>query len=91
ELDQTEILLQITPIKQSEDQSQESYDAQLNVLSVAKILADASREKAKTYTRRRRSTDSSRVSTAEEIHGKDEEIDQKLNKEEMAKAVAREE
>ncbi|GKE41272.1 hypothetical protein Tco_1464677 [Tanacetum coccineum] len=40
-----------------------SSEAQLGVLSAAKILADASRERVKTYTRRRRSTDSSRVST----------------------------
>ncbi|GJY64296.1 hypothetical protein Tco_0465756 [Tanacetum coccineum] len=64
---------------------------------------DASREKVKTYNKRRRSTDSSRdstdgglFSTAEEIQGKeqistDEEIAKKLNEEEMAKAAAREE
>ncbi|GKE00553.1 putative ribonuclease H-like domain-containing protein, partial [Tanacetum coccineum] len=103
--------LHVTPTKakapQVEEQSQESFEAQLSVLSAAKILADASKERVKTYNRRRRSTDSSRdstaggtagglFSTAEEIQGKtqistDEEIAQKLNKEEMAKDAAREE
>ncbi|GKG59168.1 hypothetical protein Tco_0602877, partial [Tanacetum coccineum] len=67
------------------------------------ILTDASKERVTTYNRRRRSTDSSRDSTAgglfstvEEIQGKnqistDEEIAQKLNEEEMVKATAREE
>ncbi|GKF81166.1 hypothetical protein Tco_0239768, partial [Tanacetum coccineum] len=52
----------------------------------------------KRYTRRRRSTISSRdstaggiFSTAEEILSTDERIAKKLNEEEMAKAVAREE
>ncbi|GJT24881.1 hypothetical protein Tco_0894818 [Tanacetum coccineum] len=103
ELDQTDTLQQITPTKvsQGEEQSQESSEVQLDVLSAAKILADASRERVKTYksyTRRRRSTVSSRdstagglFSTAEEILSTDERIAQKLNEEEMAKAAAREE
>ncbi|GKB85971.1 hypothetical protein Tco_0958243 [Tanacetum coccineum] len=102
ELDQTDTLQQITPTKvsQGEEQSQESSEVQLDVLSAAKILADASRERVKTYksyTRRRRSTVSSRdstagglFSTAEEILSTDERIAQKLNEEEMAKAAARE-
>ncbi|GJY98992.1 hypothetical protein Tco_0516422 [Tanacetum coccineum] len=65
-------------------------------IDLAKILADASREKVKTYTRRR-STNSSRdstagglFSTAEEVQGKeqistDEKVAQKLNDEEMAR------
>ncbi|GKC32611.1 hypothetical protein Tco_1039905 [Tanacetum coccineum] len=67
----------------------------------AKILVDASRERVKTYksyTRRRRSTVSSRdstagglFSTAKEILSTDERIAQKLNEEEMAKATTREE
>ncbi|GKE95049.1 hypothetical protein Tco_1579904 [Tanacetum coccineum] len=78
-----------------------SYEVQLDVLSAAKILADASRERVKTYksyTRRRRSTVSSRDSTTvglfntpEEILSINERIAQKLNEEEMAKAAAREE
>ncbi|GKB76777.1 hypothetical protein Tco_0943672 [Tanacetum coccineum] len=103
ELDQTDTLQQITPIKvsQGEEQSQESSEVQLDVLSAAKILADASRERVKTYksyTRKRRSTVSSRdsttgglFSTVEEILSTDERIAQKLNEEEMAKATAREE
>ncbi|GJW64492.1 hypothetical protein Tco_0116376 [Tanacetum coccineum] len=103
ELDQTDTLQQITPTKvsQGEEQSQESSEVQLDVLSAAKILADASKERVKTYksyTRRRRSTVSSRdstagglFSTAEEILSIDERIAQKLNEEEMAKAAAREE
>ncbi|GJX70752.1 hypothetical protein Tco_0307923 [Tanacetum coccineum] len=97
-------LQQLTPTKgaQGEEQSQESFEAQLGVLSTAKILADASKERVKTYTRRR-STDSLRVSTvgglfstAEGVQGKeqistDEKVAQKLNDEEMARAAAREE
>ncbi|GJZ39203.1 hypothetical protein Tco_0585766 [Tanacetum coccineum] len=47
---------QFTPTKvtQGEEQCQESSKAQLGVLSAAKILADASKERAKTYTRRRK-------------------------------------
>ncbi|GKC60832.1 hypothetical protein Tco_1088430, partial [Tanacetum coccineum] len=43
-------LQQLTPTKvaQGEEQSQESSEAKLGVLSVAKILADASRERVKT-------------------------------------------
>ncbi|GJU79202.1 hypothetical protein Tco_1276272 [Tanacetum coccineum] len=72
-------LQQFTPTKvtQGEEQCQESSEAQLSVLSAAKILADASRSKVKTYTKRR-STDSSRdstagglFSTAEEVQGKE--------------------
>ncbi|GJU89368.1 hypothetical protein Tco_1301791 [Tanacetum coccineum] len=89
---------QFTPTKvtQGEEQCQESSEAQLSVLSAAKILADASREKVKTYTKIR-STDSSRdstagglFSTAEEVQGKeqistDEKVAQKLQDGEMAR------
>ncbi|GKB25688.1 hypothetical protein Tco_0865089, partial [Tanacetum coccineum] len=93
----------ITPTKvtQGEEQSQESFEVQLDVLSAAKILADASRERVKTYksyTIRSRSIVSSRDSTvgglfctAEEILSTDERIAQKLNEEEMAKLDEREE
>ncbi|GJZ78947.1 hypothetical protein Tco_0643784 [Tanacetum coccineum] len=94
-------LQQLTPTKviQGEEQCQESSEAQLSVLSAAKILADSSRERVKTYTRR--STNSSRdntagghFSTAEEVQGKeqistDEKVAQKLNDKEMARAAAR--
>ncbi|GJU46679.1 hypothetical protein Tco_1203945 [Tanacetum coccineum] len=66
---------------------------QTDTFYAAKILADASRERVKTYksyTRRRRSTVSSRdstagglFSTAEEILSTNERIAQKLNEEEM--------
>ncbi|GKD89306.1 hypothetical protein Tco_1364813 [Tanacetum coccineum] len=67
-------------------------------VDAAKILTDASREKTfRSYTRRR-STDSLKVSTAgdlfstaEEFLSIVEEIAQKLNEEEMAKAAARKE
>ncbi|GJT04375.1 hypothetical protein Tco_0838837 [Tanacetum coccineum] len=99
------VFTEFTPTKatQGEEQSQDSSDAHLGVLSAVKILADASREREKTYTRRRRSTDSSRVSTAagifstaEDVHDKeqfstDEQIAQKLHDEEKARAAAREE
>ncbi|GJZ31054.1 hypothetical protein Tco_0576101 [Tanacetum coccineum] len=103
ELDQTDTFQQITPTKvsQGEEQSHKSSEVRLDVLSAAKILADVSRERVKTYksyTRKRRSTVSSRdstvgglFSTAEEILSTDERIAHKLNKEEMAKAAAREE
>ncbi|GJX75108.1 hypothetical protein Tco_0313703 [Tanacetum coccineum] len=98
EYDHTDTFQQITPTKvsQGEEQSQESSEVQLDVLSAAKIFADASRERVKSYKsyiKRRRSTVSSRDSTArglfsiaEEILSSDEKIAQKLNKEEMAKA-----
>ncbi|GKB06162.1 putative ribonuclease H-like domain-containing protein, partial [Tanacetum coccineum] len=68
-------LQQFTPLKvtQGEEQCQESSEAQLSVLSAAKILADASREKVKTYTRRR-STDSSRDSTTGGLFSTAEEV-----------------
>ncbi|GKA17717.1 hypothetical protein Tco_0697554 [Tanacetum coccineum] len=98
------ILQQLTPTKvtQGEEQCQESFEAQLSVLNAVKILTDASKERVNTYTRRR-STDSSRDSTAgglfsaaEEVQGKkqistDEKVAQKLNDKEMARAAAREE
>ncbi|GKC29032.1 hypothetical protein Tco_1036326, partial [Tanacetum coccineum] len=89
-------LQQFTPTKvtQGEEQCQESSEAQLSVLSVAKILADASKEKVKTYTRRR-STDSSRDSTAGGLFSTTEEVQGKehisTDKKEMARAAAREE
>ncbi|GKF25156.1 hypothetical protein Tco_0081050, partial [Tanacetum coccineum] len=57
---------QVTPLKtpQVEEQSQEMFKAELSVLSATKILAETSKERVKTYNRRRRSTDSSQVSTA---------------------------
>ncbi|GJT76676.1 hypothetical protein Tco_1043401 [Tanacetum coccineum] len=100
EYDLNQTKQQITPTKdpQGKEQSQEAFKAQLSVLSIAKIFAEASRERVKTYDKRRRSTDSSRdstagglFSTAEEFQGTDEDIAQKLNEEEMAKAAAREE
>ncbi|GJX62854.1 putative ribonuclease H-like domain-containing protein [Tanacetum coccineum] len=73
-------------------------EVQLDVLSAANILAEATRERVKTYNRRRRSTVSSRdstaggfFSTAEEILSTDERIAQKLNEKEMATATAKEE
>ncbi|GJZ02302.1 hypothetical protein Tco_0520263 [Tanacetum coccineum] len=103
ELDQTDTFQQITPTKvsQGEEQSQKSSEVQLDVLSAAKILADASKERVKTYksyTRRRRSIVSSRdstagglFSTAEEILSTDKRIAQKLNEDEMAKVAGRKE
>ncbi|GJV24571.1 hypothetical protein Tco_1377266 [Tanacetum coccineum] len=93
--------LHITPTKvpQGEEQSQESSEVYLDALNTTKILVDISRERVKTYkSYTRRSTNSSRdstagglFSTAEEILSTDERIAQKLNEEEMAKAAAREE
>ncbi|GKC83304.1 hypothetical protein Tco_1139021 [Tanacetum coccineum] len=95
QVDQTD---QVTPTKatHAEEQSHGSSDTQFSVLSASKILAEVFREKVKTYIRRRRSTDSFRVSTAgslfstaEEILCTDERIAQKLDEEEKAKAAAR--
>ncbi|GJZ56180.1 hypothetical protein Tco_0611373 [Tanacetum coccineum] len=100
ELDQTNILQQITLTKvpQSEEQSQETFEVQLDVLNAAKILAKASRERVRTYDKRRRSTDKSTISTtgglfstAEEFLCTDERLVQKLDVEEKAKAAARKE
>ncbi|GJR98003.1 putative RNA-directed DNA polymerase, eukaryota, reverse transcriptase zinc-binding domain protein [Tanacetum coccineum] len=90
---------QVTLLKASQidEQSQKTFEAELSVLSAAKILAEASKEKVKTYIRRRRrSTNNSQVSTAvgifstaEEILCTGERIAQKLDKEEKEKAAAR--
>ncbi|GKE84103.1 hypothetical protein Tco_1557845, partial [Tanacetum coccineum] len=74
--------------------SDDEEDLVSEEIDLAKILADASREKVKTYTRIK-STDSSRdstvgglFSTAEEVQGKEQiSTDEK----EMARATAREE
>ncbi|GJZ99987.1 hypothetical protein Tco_0672538 [Tanacetum coccineum] len=85
---------QVTPLKalQVEVQSQEMFEAELSVLSAAKILAETSKERVKTYSRRRRrSTDSSQVSTAaglfstaEDIQDTDEELAKKFDQERKA-------
>ncbi|GJY02191.1 hypothetical protein Tco_0360343, partial [Tanacetum coccineum] len=53
ELDQSDTFQQITPTKvsQGEEQSLESSEVQLDVLSATKILADASRERSDTIKR----------------------------------------
>ncbi|GJZ41006.1 hypothetical protein Tco_0587892 [Tanacetum coccineum] len=56
-----------TKVSQGEEQSQKGFEVQLDVISSAKILTYASRERVKTYksyTRKRRSTASSRDNTA---------------------------
>ncbi|GJV59290.1 ribonuclease H-like domain-containing protein, partial [Tanacetum coccineum] len=86
---------QVTPLKslQVEVQSQETFEAELRVLSAAKILAEASKERVKTYNRRRGSTDSSQVSTAaglvstaDDIQDTDEEQTKALEQQEQEKA-----
>ncbi|GKB17762.1 hypothetical protein Tco_0851685 [Tanacetum coccineum] len=67
-----------TKVTQGEEQCQGSSEAQLSVLSAAKILADASRERVKTYTRRR-STDSLRDSTAGELQKQLDEREETVN------------
>ncbi|GJS83143.1 hypothetical protein Tco_0749684 [Tanacetum coccineum] len=83
---------QVTPLKapQVEVQSQETFEAELRVLSAAKILEEASKERVKTYNRRRGSTDSSQVSTAagvvstaEDIQDTDEEQTKALEQQEQ--------
>ncbi|GJR55380.1 hypothetical protein Tco_1405901 [Tanacetum coccineum] len=98
--DQTLQQQEVTPLKDQsvQDQSTSSFEVDLSLLSAAKILAEASTENIKTYKKRRTSTDSSKVgttedtakdifSTAEDIHGTDEEIARKLHEEEQAKAM----
>ncbi|GJZ51190.1 retrovirus-related pol polyprotein from transposon TNT 1-94 [Tanacetum coccineum] len=95
-LDDEEDLILEDPSKQGRMTETEYED-----ITPIKVSQDASRERVKTYksyTRKRRSTVSSRdstagglFSTAEEILSTDERIAQKLNKEEMAKAIARKE
>ncbi|GJZ88944.1 hypothetical protein Tco_0660726 [Tanacetum coccineum] len=91
---------QVTPLKapQVEVQSQETFEAELSVLSAAKILAETSKERVKTYNRRRRSTDSSQVSTAaglfstaEDIQDTDEELAKKVQEEEQTKVLEQQE
>ncbi|GKB91254.1 hypothetical protein Tco_0963526 [Tanacetum coccineum] len=88
------VRLGINPMIQPEpeDLPKDNPKLEIAVLSEVKILANASREKLKTYTRRR-STDSSKdstagglFSTAEEVQGK-EQIS--TDKKEMARAAAR--
>ncbi|GJX17080.1 hypothetical protein Tco_0217912 [Tanacetum coccineum] len=95
---------EITPLKAQsvQDQSTSSFEANLSLISAAKILAEASTEKIKTYKKRRRSTDSSKVgtvegtakgifSTAEDIQGIDEEVARKVQEEEQVKAMEQQE
>ncbi|GJU33174.1 hypothetical protein Tco_1176763 [Tanacetum coccineum] len=91
---------QVTPLKapQVEVQSQETFEAELSVLSAAKILAETSKERVKTYNRRRRSTDSSQVSTAaglfstaEDIQDTNEELAKKVQEEEQTKVLEQQE
>ncbi|GJT64059.1 hypothetical protein Tco_1015539 [Tanacetum coccineum] len=95
DLDQTD--QHITPTKdlQSEEQSQEAFEAELSFLSTAKILAEASKERVKTYNKRKRSTDSSKVSTATGLFSTaeetDEEFTRKVQKEEQTKALEQQE
>ncbi|GJY25935.1 hypothetical protein Tco_0400661 [Tanacetum coccineum] len=90
---------QVTPLKapQVKVQSQEMFKAELSVLSAAKILAETSKERVKTYNRRR-STDSSQVSTAaglfstaEDIQDTDEELAKKVQEEEQTKVLEQQE
>ncbi|GJW59720.1 hypothetical protein Tco_0109055 [Tanacetum coccineum] len=84
---------QVTSLKtpQVEEQSQEMFEVELSVLSATKILVETSKKRVKTYNRRRRSTDSSQVSTvvglfstAKEIQDTDEELAKKFDQERKA-------
>ncbi|GJZ73092.1 hypothetical protein Tco_0637238 [Tanacetum coccineum] len=86
---------QVTPSKapQVEVQSQETFKAELSALSAAKILAEASKERAK-----RKGTDSPQVSTAsglfgtaEDIQDIDRELARKIQEEEHTKALEQQE
>ncbi|GKF96357.1 hypothetical protein Tco_0289092, partial [Tanacetum coccineum] len=65
--DQTLLQQEITLLKAQpvQDQSTSSFEANLSLISAAKILTEASTKKIKTYKKIRRSTDSSKVGTAE--------------------------
>ncbi|GJU20383.1 hypothetical protein Tco_1153725 [Tanacetum coccineum] len=76
------------------EQSQETFKAELSVLGAAKILVETSKERVKTYNKRRRSTDSSQVSTAiglfsnaEDIQDTNEELAKKVQEEEQTKVL----
>ncbi|GKB62744.1 hypothetical protein Tco_0918930 [Tanacetum coccineum] len=78
-------------------QSQEMFEAELSVLGAAKILAETSKERVKTYNRRR-STDNSQVSTnarlfstVEDIQDIDEELAKKVQEEEQTKVLEQQE
>ncbi|GKC61016.1 hypothetical protein Tco_1088614 [Tanacetum coccineum] len=80
-------------VKKVKVQSQETFEAELRVLSAAKILVESSKERVKTYNRRRGSTDSSQVSTAaglvstaEDIQDTDEEQTKALEQQEQERA-----
>ncbi|GJY80306.1 hypothetical protein Tco_0493057 [Tanacetum coccineum] len=81
------------PSKQGRMEEEEYPEA-----DAAKILVEASRTRGKTYTRRRRSSDSSNEgnvgglsSTAEEIQGTNEELARIVQEEEQAKALEQQE
>ncbi|GKB93927.1 hypothetical protein Tco_0980064 [Tanacetum coccineum] len=80
---------QVTPLKtpQVKEQSQETFEAELSVLSAAKILVETSKERVKTYNRRRRSTAVGLFSTAEDIQDTDEELAKKVQEEEQTKVL----
>ncbi|GKA77841.1 hypothetical protein Tco_0784378 [Tanacetum coccineum] len=69
----------------------ETRYAEVDALSAAKILAEASKERVKTYNRRKRSTDSSNVSTVAGIFSTAEETNEefarKVQEEEQTKAL----
>ncbi|GJW79611.1 ribonuclease H-like domain-containing protein [Tanacetum coccineum] len=86
---------QVTPLKAPHVgvQNQETFEAELSILSAAKILAEASKERVK-----RRSTDSSQVSTAlglfgtaDDIQDTDREFARKIQEEEQTKALEQQE
>ncbi|GJS53194.1 hypothetical protein Tco_0626556 [Tanacetum coccineum] len=90
----------MTPLKAHsvQDQSTSSYEAEVSLLSAAKILVEASTEKLKTYKKRRSSkvgtaegTAKGIFSAAEDIQGTDEEIARKVQEEEQAKAMEQQE
>ncbi|GKC27356.1 hypothetical protein Tco_1034650, partial [Tanacetum coccineum] len=78
-----------------EEYAEVDFEDQFSVLCTAKILAEASSERVKTYNRRIRSTDSPRVSTATDLFSTaeetNEELARKVQEEEQAKAMEQQE
>ncbi|GKB16515.1 ribonuclease H-like domain-containing protein, partial [Tanacetum coccineum] len=97
EVPEVEDVMEERQAQSVQDQSTSSFEDDLSLLKAAKILADASTEKVKTYKKRRR-IDSTKVSTdegtakeifgtAKDNQGTDEEIARKIQEEEQAKEL----
>ncbi|GJW13770.1 hypothetical protein Tco_0017903 [Tanacetum coccineum] len=97
DFDLTEQQVTLLKTPQVEEKSQETFEVELSVLSAAKILVETSKERIKTYNRRR-NTDNLQVSTAvglfstaKDIQDTDEELAKKVQEEEQTKVLEQQE